>query len=309
MMHAKSDSDVTSLDPSSPRSPKRAVYYVQSPSGDSHDGDKSLSMQPTPVSNSPMESPSHPSYGRHSRASSASRFSGNFRFGDGRKAGRKRNDKAWPECDVIQEEGNYDEFYGIRRGFSRRCQAMIAVFGFFAIFSVFCLILWGASRPYKASVSVKSLTVHNFYFGEGSDSTGVPTKMLTVNCSVKMSVYNPATFFGIHVSSAPVKLMYSEIAVATGQLRKYYQPRKSHRTLAVNLQGNKVPLYGAGGSLALSENNGEVPMLLDFEVKSRGNVVGRLVRSKHRRHVSCSLLIDSHNNKPTKLKENSCTYD
>lgn len=155
MMHAKSDSDVTSLDPSSPRSPKRAVYYVQSPSRDSHDGDKSLSMQPTPVSNSPVDSPSHPSYGRHSRASSASRFSGTFRSGDGRKAGRKRNDKAWPQCDVIQEEGNYDEFYGIRRGFSRRCQAMIAVFGFFAIFSVFCLILWGASRPYKARVSVK----------------------------------------------------------------------------------------------------------------------------------------------------------
>lgn len=65
----------------------------------------------------------------------------------------------------------------------------------------------------------QSLTVHNFYFGEGSDSTGVPTKMLTVNCSVKMSVYNPATFFGIHVSSAPVNLMYSEIAVATGQVR------------------------------------------------------------------------------------------
>lgn len=64
--------------------------------------------------------------------------------------------------------------------------------------------------------------MHNFYFGEGSDSTGVPTKMLTVNCSVKMSVYNPATFFGIHVSSAPVKLMYSEIAVATGQVRLHW---------------------------------------------------------------------------------------
>lgn len=61
--------------------------------------------------------------------------------------------------------------------------------------------------------------MHNFYFGEGSDTTGVPSKMLTMNCSVKMSVYNPATFFGIHVSSTPINLMYSEIAVATGQVR------------------------------------------------------------------------------------------
>jgi hypothetical protein len=179
------------------------------------------------------------------------------------------------------------------------------------------------------------LTVHNFYIGEGSDSTGVPTKMLTMNSSVEMSVYNPATFFGIHVSSTPVNLMYSQLAAATGQVRvltltisvgilidtesiecmcilqlkKYYQPRKSHRTVSVNLQGNMVPLYGVGASLIVSEKNGEVPMMLAFEVTSRGNVVGELVRSNHRRRISCSLVIDSRKNKPIKLKEDSCTYD
>ena len=60
--------------------------------------------------------------------------------------------------------------------------------------------------------------MHNLYVGEGSDFTGVPTKMLTVNGSLKLSVYNPATIFGIHVSSAPINLVYSEIAVATGQV-------------------------------------------------------------------------------------------
>lgn len=307
-MHA-TDSDMTSLDTSSHGSPKRAVYYVQSPSRDSNDdGDKSSSAHATPAFNSPMDSPSHPSYDRHSRASSASRFSGNFRSGSGGKPNRKRNDNGWPNCDVIQEEGNNDELYGDRRGLSRSCQLLIAVLGFAAIFSVFCLILWGASRPYKARVSVKSLTVHNFYFGEGSDSTGVPTKLLTMNSSVKMSVYNPATYFGIHVSSTPVNLMYSQLAVATGQLKKYYQPRKSYRTVSVNLQGNKVPLYGVGASLAVSEKDGEVPMMLAFEIRSRGNVVGELVKSRHRRHISCSLVVDSHKNKPIKLKEDSCTY-
>ncbi|VVA10628.1 PREDICTED: Late embryogenesis abundant [Prunus dulcis] len=307
MMHAKSDSDVTSLAPSSPRSPKRPVYYVQSPSRDSNDGDKSSTMQATPAFNSPMESPSHPSYGRHSRASSASRVSGTFRSSSGQKGTRKGNDKGWPECNVIEEEGDYGGFYK-DKGISRRCQIWIALFGFVVIFSIFCLILWGASRPYKARVAVKSLAVHNFYFGEGSDTTGVPSKMLTMNCSVKMSVYNPATFFGIHVSSTPINLMYSEIAVATGQLKKYYQPRKSYRNVTVNLQGIKVPLYGAGASLAVSDNSGGVPMMLMFEVRSRGNVVGKLVRSKHQRHISCSMEINSHNSKPIKLKTSSCTY-
>ncbi|KDP33684.1 hypothetical protein JCGZ_07255 [Jatropha curcas] len=318
MMHAKSDSDVTSLAPSSPRSPKRPVYYVQSPSRDSHDGDKSSSTQATPAFNSPMESPSHPSYGRHSRASSSSRVSGTYgssaassSMNAGRKGRNKRTEKGWPESNVIEEEGDYGEMYRNKEFSRRRCQVLMGVFGFVMIFSLFCLIIWGASRPFKPEISVKSLTVHSFYFGEGSDLTGVPTKMLTTNCSLKMNVYNPATFFGIHVSSVPLNLMYSEIVIATGELKKYYQSRKSHRTVSVNLEGTKIPLYGAGASFAISDNNigAGVPMTLVFDVHSRGDVVGKLVKTRRTRHVSCVLTIDSLGNKPIKLKEDSCKYE
>ncbi|KAL5975918.1 hypothetical protein ACLOJK_020247 [Asimina triloba] len=319
MMHAKSDSDVTSLAPSSPRSPKRPVYFVQSPSRDSHDGDKSSSMQATPIYNSPMESPSHPSFGRHSRASSASRFSGTFRSSSGRKSHRKRNDKGWPECNVIEEEGSYDDLDG-DSGLSRRCQVLIALVGFVLLFTVFSLIIWGASRPYKAEIVVKSLAVSNFYLGEGSDYTGVPTKLVTMNCTLKISVYNPASLFGIHVSSRPINLIYSEIPIATGQeavtfqnldpyLKKYYQPRKSHRTMSVIMEGTKVPLYGAGAGLAVSQNGGSVPLILDFDVRSRGNVVGKLVRVGHHRHISCLVTVDTSKTKSMKISHNSCTYD
>lgn len=302
MLSTKSESDITSLAPSSPsRSPKRPVYYVQSPSRDSQDGDKSSSLQP-----SPMESPSHPSFGRHSRNSSASRFSGIFRSSSGRKGTRKRNDKGWPECNVILEEGKYDEFED--KGFLRRFQAFIALLSFVVLFTVFCLIIWGASRPYKAEITVKSLSVHNFYVGEGSDSTGVPTKMLTMNGSLKISVYNPATIFGIHVSSTPINLIYSEIVIATGQLKKYYQPRKSHRTVSVNLQGNKVPLYGAGSGLTISPTGGEVPLTLKFGIRSR-EVVRKLVKTTQKKQITCPLVIDILRTKPIKFKKNACTYD
>ncbi|KAL2455820.1 hypothetical protein Fot_53914 [Forsythia ovata] len=308
MLHTKSESDITSLAPSSPsRSPKRAVYYVQSPSRDSHDGDKSSSMQATPNFNSPMESPSHPSFGRHSRNSSASRFSGIFRSSSERKGNRKRNDKGWPECNVIIEEGNYDEFDD-DKGFTRRCQALMAVCGFILLFSVFCLIIWGAGRPYKAKVAVKSLLVSNLYVGSGADFTGVPMKMLNVNGSLRISVYNPATFYGIHVSSTPVNLVYSDVVVATGQLKKYFQGRKSHQTRDVHIEGTKVPLYGAGSNLVVSDNAVQVPLTLEFEISTRGDVVGKLVRLKHRKRISCPLTIDSTSNKPIKFKKDSCTY-
>ena len=65
---------------------------------------------------------------------------------------------------------------------------------------------------------LQSLTVHNFYAGQGTDRTGVPTKLVTLNCSLKINVHNPSTMFGIHVSSSSIRLMYSEIAVANGQV-------------------------------------------------------------------------------------------
>lgn len=298
MTHVKTDSDVTSTDTLS--SPKRAVYYVQSPSRDSHDGDKVSSVN---NNNSPVESPSHHSYGHHSRTSSASRVSGSY-LND--KGNRKRDEKGWPECKVIEEEEGYNDQ---REGLSRRTQIFVGVVGFVLIFTLFCLIIAAAARPYKVKISVKSLTVHNFYFGEGTDMTGVPTKMLTVNCSVRMTVHNPATFFGIHVSSKAVNLMYSEITVATGEMKKHYQPRKSTRIVTVNVEGSKVPLYGAGASFTGLMDSGKIPMTLVFEVRSRGNVVGKLVRSKHRRGVSCSVAIDSHKTEPIKLKENACKHN
>ncbi|KAB1669608.1 hypothetical protein ES319_1Z029200v1 [Gossypium barbadense] len=94
-----------------------------------------------------------------------------------RKEGREK--KGWTECNVIEEEGDYGEyFYGNDKGFTRRCQILMGVFGFIAVFSLFCLIIWGASRPYNAQIAVKSLTVHNFYFGEGADMTEFQARCL-----------------------------------------------------------------------------------------------------------------------------------
>ncbi|KAJ3683094.1 hypothetical protein LUZ60_013321 [Juncus effusus] len=309
MKHTNSESDVTSLAPSSPRSPKRPqTYYVQSPSRDSHDGNgyKSSSMQDTPVFNSPNESPTHPSsFGPHSRTSSLSRFSGNIRKGGGER--KPLNEKGWPECNVIEEEGNYDELDGDKE-LTTKCRIALIFVGFVLFFTCLCLILWGAARPYKADIVVKSLAVDDFFAGEGTDNTGVPTKMVTVNCSLLINVYNPAGMFGIHVTSNTARLLFSQIAVATGKLKKYYQPRNSHRTVRIQLQGQKVPLYGAGAGLALSSTGGSVPLTLDFDITSRGYVVGKLVKVTHKKHVSCRLTIDAKKTKPIKFSKNSCSY-
>uniref|UniRef100_A0A0E0L892 Uncharacterized protein n=1 Tax=Oryza punctata TaxID=4537 RepID=A0A0E0L892_ORYPU len=270
MMHAKSESDVTSLAPSSPpRSPKRgggggggANYYVQSPSREARKG----------------------------------------AGGGERKA---LNDKGWPECNVIEEEGPYEDLAG-DSGLSRRCQIILGFLCFVLLFTVFCLIIWGAARPYEPDVVVKSLTMDDFYAGEGTDHSGVPTKLVTLNCSLHIAVYNPASMFGIHVTTGPIRLLYSEISIGVGQVRRYYQPRKSHRVVTAVIHGNKVPLYGAGGGLMLSSSGGAVPLTLDFDLISRGYVIGKLVRVTHKVHVTCPIVVDAKKTKPIKFSKKAC---
>lgn len=55
------------------------------------------------------------------------------------------------------EEGPYDDLED--KPLSRRLQALIALLSFVALFTLFCLIIWGASRPFKAHVSLKVINL------------------------------------------------------------------------------------------------------------------------------------------------------
>lgn len=154
-MHTKTDSsEATSISASSPtRSPRRPVYYVQSPSRDSHDGEKTTnSFHSTPVL-SPMGSPphSHSSLDRHSRQSSSTRFSAS------RKIFRKSL-KPWKEPHAIEEEGLLDLEDHNNKSLPRRCYYSLAfILAFVLLFSFFALVLWGASKPMKPEIAMKVL--------------------------------------------------------------------------------------------------------------------------------------------------------
>ncbi|KAJ6954936.1 hypothetical protein NC652_006395 [Populus alba x Populus x berolinensis] len=319
-MHAKTDSEVTSLAPSSPtRSPRRPVYYVQSPSRDSHDGEKTTtSFHSTPVL-SPMGSPphSHSSVGRHSRESSTSRFSGSLKPGsrkispnDASRGGQGKGQKQWKECDVIEEEGLLEDEER-RKGLPRRCYFLAFVLGFVILFSLFSLILWGASKPQKPKITMKSITFEQFRIQAGSDSTGVATDMISVNSTVKMTYRNKGTFFGVRVTSTPLDLSYSEITIASGNIKKFYQSRKSQRPVAISVISNKIPLYGSGAGLSSSTGTTTlpVPLKMNFVVRSRAYVLGKLVKTKFNRKIECDFTFDPKKlNVPISLKD-ACTYD
>ncbi|XP_030950251.1 uncharacterized protein LOC126710459 [Quercus robur] len=323
-MHAKTDSEVTSLAPSSPtRSPRRQVYYVQSPSRDSHDGEKTTtSFHSTPVL-SPVGSPphSHSSVGRHSRESSTSRFSGSLKPGsrkispnDGsRGGGQRKGQKPWKDqCDVIEEEGLLDDEERVK-GLPRRCYVLAFVLGFFILFTIFSLILLGASKPMKPEITIKSITFEQFKIQAGSDSSGVATDMISVNSTVKFTYRNTGTFFGVHVTSTPLDLLYSQLTIASGTMKEFYQSRKSQRLVNVTVMSDQIPMYGSGAGMSISATGTTtlpVHLSLSFEVRSKANVLGKLVQPKFYKRIDCSVTYDPKKlNVAMSLGKNNCTYN
>lgn len=77
-------------------------------------------------------------------------------------------------------------------------------------------------------------------------------------------------------------------------MNKFYQSRKSQRSITVMLKGSSIPVYGGGADL--SSVNGvpaqPVPLTLTFLVRSRGYVLGRLVRPKFHKRIVCSVVMD-----------------
>ncbi|GAV78847.1 LEA_2 domain-containing protein [Cephalotus follicularis] len=288
-MHAKTDSEGTSVDASwPPRSPpRRPLYYVQSPSN--HDVEKMS------YGSSPSGSPTHHYYHcspiHHSRESSTSRFSASLK--------NPRSLSAWKHVQIGHHDGgrdhdgddDRDEMDGDSYGGARNVRLYFCgLLIFIGLFTLFSLILWGASKGYKPKILVENIVFENFNVQAGSDQSGVQTDMLSLNSTVQILYRNPATFFAVHVTATPLKLHYYQLKIASGQMKKFTQSRKRQRTVVTVVQGYQVPLYGGVSVLSGAEKQLEkvaLPLNLTFVVRSRAYILGRLVKSKFCSHIRC----------------------
>ncbi|XP_073126489.1 uncharacterized protein [Henckelia pumila] len=220
-MHAKSDSEVTSIEASTPpRSPRRPLYYVQSPSHSQHDLEK-MSYGSSPFGSPTHHFQYHCSPIHHSRESSTSRYSASLKnpgeIGNG--GGWRRIQRKYDELGDHEEAEDGEEYDegDAKDGGQVRFYAVCFVFSFVALFTTFSLILWGASLAYKPNIIVKNILFENFNVQAGMDNSGVPTDMLSLNSTVKIFYRNPSTFFGVHVTSTPLQLYYFDLKVASDE--------------------------------------------------------------------------------------------
>lgn len=173
------------------------------------------------------------------------------------------------------------------------------------------MILWGASKSYAPKVHVKEMVFENFNVQAGNDASGVPTDMLTLNSTVRILYRNPATFFAVHVTSTPLEIHYFQLRLASGQMKKFTQSRKTQRKITTVVEGQQVPLYGGVGVLSNGREHLEkvsLPLNLTFVIRSRAYILGRLVKSKFYSRISCSVTLKGNRlGKPINLNH-SCLY-
>jgi hypothetical protein len=95
------------------------------------------------------------------------------------------------------------------------------------------------------------------------------------------------------------------------QVKKFYQSRKGQKTAIVSVIGYKIPLYGSGASLSTPRVTTTMPepLKLNFKLRSRAYVLGKLVKPKFYKEIECAIVFDPKKlNVPITLK-NSCTYN
>jgi hypothetical protein len=71
---------------------------------------------------------------------------------------------------------------------------------------------------FLCAVLVQSVVFESYHIQGGTDRTGVPTKLMSVNATVRLRFRNRATFFSLHVTATPFTLFYDDLTVASGEV-------------------------------------------------------------------------------------------
>lgn len=64
----------------------------------------------------------------------------------------------------------------------------------------------------------QSITFETLKVQAGQDAGGVGTDMITMNATLRMLYRNTGTFFGVHVTSTPIDLSFSQIKIGSGSV-------------------------------------------------------------------------------------------
>lgn len=172
------------------------------------------------------------------------------------------------------------------------------------------LVFYMASKPPPPKISIKMAGIHQFGLGEGVDSTGVATKMLTCNCSIDLIIDNKSKLFGLYIHPPIIEMSFGRFPFASSHGRKLYAASDGSSLFQLFVGTRNKPMYGAGRNMQdlLASRKG-LPLIIRMSFRSNYRVVGDFIKSKYHHHSECFLFLYRNYDKKhaTQVYNSTCT--
>ncbi|KAK9189283.1 hypothetical protein WN944_020689 [Citrus x changshan-huyou] len=155
------------------------------------------------------------------------------------------------------------------------------------------LVFFMASKPPPPLISIKIAGIRQFGLGEGVDSTGVATKILTSNCSVDLLVDNKSKLFGLHISPPIIDMSFGRLPIASSHGPKLYAASHDSSLFRLYVGTRNKPMYGAGRNMQdLLELGKGLPLIIRMSFRTNYRVVWDLIKPEFHYEAECLLLLN-----------------
>ncbi|PKI35672.1 hypothetical protein CRG98_043943 [Punica granatum] len=164
---------------------------------------------------------------------------------------------------------------------------------FVVSFGIAMLVFYLVAKPPTPNISLKVARIPEFGLGEGVDSTGVTTKLLTCNFTVQLMIDNKSKLFGLHIQPPVSQLFFGRLPLATSRGKgELYVPSHGPAVFDLHVGTRNKPMYGAGRLMQdMVESDHGLPLVVRMVLRASYHIAGGLISPKFRHHSECSMLL------------------
>ncbi|KAL1564404.1 hypothetical protein AAHA92_06753 [Salvia divinorum] len=176
------------------------------------------------------------------------------------------------------------------------------------------LVFYVAAKPPHPNLSLKVVGVRQFRLGEGVDTSGVTTKLLSCNFSIDLIIDNHSKLFALHIHPPIIKLIFGRLTFAISQIqgREVYAGSDDLTMLRFNVGTKNKPMYGAGRNMQdFLESEEGLPLVIRVSLRSRFNVIWGIFEPKYHHEAQCLVLLHDNYDKKhrTQVYNSTCVIN
>ncbi|XP_047339170.1 uncharacterized protein LOC124942669 [Impatiens glandulifera] len=154
------------------------------------------------------------------------------------------------------------------------------------------IVFFIATKPPPPIISIQVTRIGEFRLGEGVDGSGVSTKILNLNCSIKLMIDNKSKLFGLHIYHPSMEMSFDNLPIALNYGENLYATARGETWFELNLGTENKAMYGAGRAMEdMLETKKELPLVINFRVNSFFKVVWDLIKPRFHHQARCLLVL------------------